>query len=131
MAGVKNYKTIQSIDGKSFVPILKNPAYRDNERYLIWHYPNKWRPDDGPGINYKSAIRQGDWKLVYHMRAGSVELFNLKEDIGETKDLSKQHPEKARELSALLSSQLRKWDAPMPVVKSTNKPVPWSDEIPD
>lgn len=127
MAGVRNYKAVQPVDGESFVPLLRNPGDRDTERILIWHFPNKWQPD-GPGINYKSAIRQGDWKLVYHMRDGRKELFNLRDDIGETTDLALQHPEKVRALSSLLSSQLREWKAPMPVVKSTGKAVGFSDE---
>lgn len=129
IAGVKKYRKAQSLDGKSFVAILKDPAHRDEERPLIWHYPNKWQPEDGPGINYKSAIRQGDWKLVYHMKSGKVELFNLKEDIGEAKDLSDQHPAKAAALSRLLSSHLRKWKAPMPVVKETKRRVAFSDGL--
>lgn len=129
MAGVKKYKTVQSIDGKSFIPVLKDPDYRDEERYLIWHIPNKWTPDDGPGINFKSAIRQGDWKLVYHMKSAKLELFNLKDDIGETRDLAEEYPDKVKELSSVLSQKLRAWKSPMPVVKKTGERVPFSDEL--
>ena len=51
MAQVKKYKTIQTVDGKTFLPILKNPNYVDTTRTLIWHSPNKWTVKDGPGIN--------------------------------------------------------------------------------
>lgn len=129
IAGIKDYKKVQSLDGRSFVPILKDAGRRDEERPLIWHFPNKWQPQDGPGINYKSAIRQGDWKLVYHMKTGAVELFHLKDDIGETKDLSTQHPARAKALSQVLSSQLRKWNAPMPLVKETQRRVEFSDGL--
>ncbi|MEX2235501.1 MAG: sulfatase/phosphatase domain-containing protein, partial [Cyclobacteriaceae bacterium] len=128
MARVRNYKTVQNVDGKTFVPVLKNPVSKNSERFLIWHFPNKWQPD-GPGINYKSAIRQGDWKLIYHMRTAQLELFNLKEDIGESTDVSKKYPDKVKVLSSALSSQLKKWAAAMPVTKSTNKTVPFSDEL--
>lgn len=123
MAGIKNYKTHQQIDGKSFVPILKNANYTDNQRALYWHFPNKWIPEDGPGINYKSAIRQGDWKLIYNMRDGSTELYNLKEDIGEQKNQVAAYPEKAKALAAKLGTQFKEWEAPMPVVKATGKRV--------
>jgi arylsulfatase A-like enzyme len=129
MARIKDYRTVQTVDGKSFIPILKNPAYRDDSRALIWHYPNKWQPEDGPGINYKSAIRQGDWKLVYHLRSRQVELFNVKEDLGETNDVARQYPEKVKALASALASQLRKWKAPMPVEKASGRPVPFSDEL--
>jgi len=111
MAGIHAPKTVQDIDGKSFLPILKNPNYQDSTRALIWHYPNKWIPKDGPGINYFSAIRQGNWKLVYHQRNGQKELYHLSKDLGELQDLSSQYPEKVQSLSKLLSMQLRQWKA--------------------
>lgn len=129
IAQVKNYKTIQQVDGESFLPVLKNAAYKQTERNLIWHVPNKWTRNDGPGINYYSAIRRGDWKLVYNMRDGSKELYNLKNDIGEMNNLASEYPDKVKELSLLLSNHLRKWKSPMPVVKSTGKQVLMPDEV--
>jgi arylsulfatase A-like enzyme len=129
MAQVKKYKTIQTVDGKSFLPILKNPSYADNSRALIWHSPNKWIKDDGPGINYYSAIRQGDWKLVYSMRNGKKELYNLNDDIGENHNLSDRHPDKVNQLSVVLSNELRKYKAPMPSFKRLGKVVPMPDEL--
>ena len=125
LAGIKNYKTVQKIDGKSFVPILKNPSYTDNNRSLIWHYPNKWNNAKEVGINYFSAIRKGDWKLVYNLRNGRKELYNLKNDIGESNDMADANPAKATELTNLLGLQLKSWKAPMPINKSDNKPVAW------
>ncbi len=129
MAQLKNYKTIQTIDGKSFVSQLKNPNSPVAERALIWHYPDKWIPGDGPGINYYSAIRLGDWKLIYEMRTGKKELYNLKDDIGEEHDRATANPDKVKALSTVLSDQLRKWNAPMPIVKSTGKQVAWPDGL--
>lgn len=129
IARIKNYKTVQQVDGKSFLPVLKNAAYKPTERSLIWHIPNKWTRKDGPGINYYSAIRRGDWKLVYNMRDGTKELYNLINDIGEMKNLNLAYPEKVKELSLLLSRQLRKWKSPMPIVMSTGKPVLMPDEV--
>ncbi len=126
MARIKNYKTVQTIDGISIVPILKNATYIDSARTLIWHLPNKWQPNDG---HYQSAIRQGHWKLIYKMRDGKKELYDLASDISETNNLAYQYPEKVKELSYLFSQQLRKWKSPMPVVKITGKVVPLPDEI--
>lgn len=128
MAGLKNYKTEQTIDGKSFVPILKNANYVDNDRELVWHFPNKWIPAEGPGINYFSAIRQGDWKLVYSMQNGKKELYNLKEDIGEGNDLAAKHPERVMQLANLLTNKLKDAKAPMPTYKATGKSAPWPNE---
>jgi arylsulfatase A-like enzyme len=128
IAGVKKYTTIQSIDGKSFMPVLKNSTYTDTARSLVWHYPNKWISQDGPGINYKSAIRMGNWKLIYSMKTGKKELYNLKTDIGETNDLYGLLPEKIKLLSLVLGQRLRKWKALMPVFKRKNV-VPMPDEL--
>jgi len=125
LAGIKNYKTVQKIDGKSFVPLLKNPFYTDDNRILIWHYPNKWNNAKEVGINYFSAIRKGDWKLVYNLRNGKKELYNVKNDIGETKDLAIENPQKTSSLANLLGIQLKAWKAPMPVNKADNNPVAW------
>ena len=83
MAGIKNYKTIQQVDGKSFIPILKNPTIKLSDRPFVWHYPNNWNGTDGPGINYFSAICLDDWKLVNSMRTKTLELYNLKTEIGK------------------------------------------------
>ena len=127
MAKIKKYKLPQSIDGKSLIPILTNASFSDTTRSLIWHYPNKWIDKDGPGINYYSAIRKGDWKMLCSMRTGKKELYNLAVDIGENNDLSMQNADKLVELTSLLSNQLRKWKAPMPRIKKTGQLVPFPD----
>ena len=53
---------IQKVDGQSFVPLLKNET--SELKPLFWHYPNWWGPS-GPGIGSYSAVRQGNWKLIY------------------------------------------------------------------
>ena len=123
MAGVSNFKTIQKVDGKSFVPLLKNNTITDTNRILVWHYPNKWVDGDGPAINYKSAIRQGSWKLLYDLRNGHKELYNLSYDIGEHFDLSMQQPAKTKQLSLKLKEILEKNNAPMPSYKLNSKKV--------
>ena len=122
LAGVEDPQLLQQVDGESFVRLL-NGYEKAEERALIWHYPNKWQSKAGQGINYKSAIRKGNWKLVYHMKTGQMELFNLKEDLSETTDLLGKHPKKVRELAEIMGTKLKLWNAPMPVVKKTGKAV--------
>ena len=107
---------------------IKNSNLIDATRALIWHYPNKWQAQGGPGINYFSAIRKGAWKLVYNQRTGSKERYNLKDDIGEKLDLSKSLPHITNRLSTLLSNQLRSWAAPMPFNKTTGRRLLFPDE---
>lgn len=125
LAGIKNYKTVQKIDGKSFMPILKNSSLKDDNRTLVWHYPNKWNNTKEVGINYFSAIRKGDWKLVYNQRNGKKELYNLNTDIGESQDLSSSNPKKTDELTRQLGTQLKIWKAPMPINKMNKSSMPW------
>lgn len=124
IAGVKTANTVQQIDGKSFVPVLKNPEFKNDKRVLVWHHPNKWTADKYEAdYNFLSAVRQGDWKLIYDQRDGKKQLYNLKQDISEKNDLSAQQPEMVKKLTALLSDQLKKWKAQMPVDKQTNKEI--------
>ncbi|MCF0069848.1 sulfatase [Dyadobacter sp. CY261] len=129
MVGVKNAKTVQKIDGKTFLPILRNPAFKDGTRGLVWHHPNRWIAAEGPNIHYASAFRQGDWKLIYNYRQAKLELYNLRDDIGEAHDLATSNPAKVKELAALLTKQLKAWNAQWPVFKATGKPVPFPDEV--
>ncbi|MGM9478523.1 sulfatase [Pedobacter sp. GSP4] len=124
MAKAKSYKTVQPVDGISFSRLLKNNRLSHDTRPLIWHFPNKWIADDDAGINYRSAIRQGNWKLIYNMKSGSKELYNLKDDIGEEHDLSVKYPDKTMQLAKLLSQQLKSYGAQMPVYKKSGKTVP-------
>ena len=157
MAGVKNYDVVQSVDGQSLVNLVtkgsklaakaakrgeisdqksansfvvpQSVSGIDPNRALIFHYPHQWKPYDLEDIDYLSAVRKGDWKLVYRMRSGKLELYNLKTDIGEQRDLSSAHPELVKELAAELSSKLREWNSPMPRLRESAKSIPLPDEL--
>lgn len=118
MAGIKKYKTVQPIDGISFMPLLKQTRNPSKGRSLFWNMPNNWG-NDGPGINFNCAVRKGDWKLIYYYGTGKKELFNIPDDIGESNDLSAQHPDIVKRLSKELGTYLRKVDAQRPTVKAT------------
>jgi arylsulfatase A-like enzyme len=89
------------------------------ERTVLFHQPHKWGPE-GPGIEPFSAIRRGDWKLVW-FHDGSVglpadtrewplrlELYDAARDPGETRECSARAPEvlagMRRELRAALDA---------------------------
>lgn len=128
MAEIKDYKTIQPIDGKSFVPLLVENSHINKERKLFWNFPNIWGPS-GPGIGATCTIRDGDWKLIYYYENGKKELFNITEDIGEINNLSKKHPKLVKDLSTHLGKYLRNINAQRPNFISTGKPTPWPDEV--
>ncbi len=128
MAQMKDYRTVQTVDGISFVPRLLNPEKETETRDLFWHFPNNWGPT-GPGIGATSTIRSGDWKLIYYYRDQHFELFNIPEDMGEQNNLGERNPEKVNELSQKLGEYLRNGHADRPFYKETGAPVPWPDEI--
>jgi arylsulfatase A-like enzyme len=125
VAGVAaSMKPSPKVDSRSFVPFLRgNTVSRAVEdRTLYWHYPNVWGPT-GPGIEPYSAVRRGDWKLIFYHAGTHFELFNLAEDIGEKTNLFENHKDKAKELTSVLVGWLKETGAQMPIEKSTGKPV--------
>lgn len=128
MAGTQAQNVRQQIDGISFVDRLLGRGQPDPDRQLYWHFPNT-RAAGGPGVGTTSAIRQGDYKLVYWYKTGTFELFNIRQDIGESHNLAENYPDKVRRLATDLSTYLRSVDAQRPTFKTTGHPAPWPDEV--
>ncbi len=61
-----------------------------------------------------SLIHSGDWKLMEYLEDGHLELYNLRNDIGETKNLATEISEKAKALHARLVAWRAEVKAPMP-----------------
>jgi arylsulfatase A-like enzyme len=86
------------LEGVSIVPLLKGETELDREA-IYWHFPHYSNHGmQSPG----GAIRAGDYKLLEYYENNSVQLFNLKTDIGEQNDLSDSEPEKVLELRGML-----------------------------
>ena len=98
------------VDGKNLLPLLKERK-KLNNRSLFWHYPNfAFHRDNRLG----SAIREGDYKLLHFYDNDSIELYNLRKDISETNDLSRELPQLALKLKNKLESLLKESGAAMP-----------------
>ena len=168
LGGVRSWKTVQPVDGKSLVPLLTKgsklaeKATRkgeitnqkqanafvipeevsgiDPQRPVLFHYPHQWKVEYRQEVDFLSTVIVGDWKLVYVMMntvpgqkvadGVPLELYNIREDIGERRNVAAQHPEIVARLAKVLGDRLRAWNASMPVVRATGKPVPWPDELP-
>ena len=76
------------------MPLLKDPAAKLDRDAIYWHYPH-YHPG---GATPYSAVRLRDWKLIHFYEDDHAELYNLKDDIGETKDLAASNPQKKTEL---------------------------------
>jgi arylsulfatase A-like enzyme len=84
------------LDGVDLLPHLTGANASRPHETLYWRYGPQW------------AVRHGDWKLVVSRGgSGEPELFNLANDLGESKNLASAQPEKVKELQALWN----KWSA--------------------
>lgn len=125
-----------ALDGINLKPLLAGKTSASKfDRPLVWHFPNFWGPlgrpgpVKGPGMGPSSTIRQGDWKLIYYHDGSRFELFNLKADLGEARNLADKHPQQVARLARQLGAYLRARRAVMPTVKRSGKAVPWPDEV--
>ncbi|HUT34355.1 MAG TPA: sulfatase, partial [Planctomycetota bacterium] len=105
----------QPMDGASLVPLLTGEGAFDRGRAVYWHLPI-YLEEGGKGWRCTpcSVIRKGDLKLIEFFEDNHVELYDLKDDLGESKDLAAAQPDKAKELLA----DLKAWQ------KSVNAPIP-------
>ena len=105
-----NTKDTEGEDSYSILPLIQGKKVDTFRDYTVHH-----------SVNGSFAIRQGDWKLCFCPGSGgwsyptprtireeqldlpAMQLFNLKEDIGETKNLIEDYPEKALELKKALA----------------------------
>jgi len=96
------------VDGNSLLSQLKGND--SGLRTLHWHYPHYHGSTWKPG----AAIREGNWKLIEFYHYNNFELYNLENDISEENNLSKTHPNKAKELRKKLNKWQKKMNAKMP-----------------
>lgn len=107
------------VDGIDLAPALQG---RSLEREaLYWHYPHYSNQGGIPG----GAIRMGDWKLIERYEDGRVHLYNLKDDIGERKDLATENPELVRSMRQKLHAWYQETDAKFLQPKKGQKEKPW------
>jgi len=109
----------QHRDGVSIVPALQGASALDREA-LFWHYPHYSNQGGFPG----GAIRVGPWKLVENYEDGSVQLFNLDEDLGEQQDRADEQPERVERMRDRLHAWYRAVDARF-LQPVDGGPTPW------
>lgn len=108
-------------DGVSLVPLLRGTGTLP-ARDLFWHYPHHQHYQLGGAMPY-GAIRSGDFKLVEHYNDMRVELYNIREDIGEQRDLAAALPDKTKELRARLHAWRAEVGAQMPTPNPAHDPA--------
>lgn len=104
-----------TLDGESLVPLFRDAAAALKREAIYQHFPGylgagvgQWRTTP------VGTIQCGDWKLMEFFEAHSLELYNLRDDIGETNNLARQMPDKTKELHDKMIAWRDALKAPMP-----------------
>ena len=108
-------KPQQVLDGESLVKLFRDSSTQLQRDAIFQHFPGylgaggeTWRTTP------VSLVQIGDWKLMEFLEDGRLELYNLSNDIGETRNLAKEMPTKTKELHARLIAWRAEVKAPMP-----------------
>jgi arylsulfatase A-like enzyme len=113
------------LDGTSYFKLLTSGGKASLDRDAIyWHFPGylgagvgSWRTTPA------GVIRAGDWKLIEFFEDGRLELYNLRDDLSETKNLAAKEPDKVNELRAKLVAWRKEVGAPMPTKNTDIQPA--------
>lgn len=96
-------------DGKSLVPLLKSATEKVHDT-TYFHYPHRSNQKGRPS----SAIRKGDYKLIVFFDDNHRELYNIRDDIGETRNLANERQDLADKLHHELKNWWQEVDARFP-----------------
>jgi len=121
MAGL-SLRPKQHRDGVSLVPLLRQTG-KPRRKAIYWHYPHYGNQGGSPG----GAVRAGDYKLIEFYEDKRVEMYNLKDDVGEKHDLSAEMPRKAAQLRKMLHDWQKAVDAQMPSPNPEYRPKAGKD----
>jgi arylsulfatase A-like enzyme len=109
MAGLPA-RPAQHADGLSLVPLLTGKSTALHREALFWHYPHY----HGSGHRPAGAVRSGDFKLIEFFEDMHVELYDLRRDPSEERDVAPQMPAQAEKLRRMLHDWRRSVGAAMP-----------------
>lgn len=122
------------LDGVSLMPLLEEKGLLE-ARLLFWHFPiylengNPETRDPVFRTRPGSVIRAGDWKLHEYFEDGGIELYDLKNDIGERQNLSEKHPDLVRKLYSKLVAWRKEVGAPVPSVPNPDYDAAYDREM--
>ena len=100
----------KAIDGTNILDLLKNEQ-KSKQRTLFWHYPHYSNQGGKPG----AAMVQGDYKLILNYEDNSLELYDIKHDIGEKNNLSVSEKARAKRYKKALDKWLKDNHAKFPI----------------
>jgi arylsulfatase A-like enzyme len=95
----------EPLDGVDLMPHFRGGPAPTRDA-VFWHYPHYHNSGNGPS----GAVRAGDWKLIEYFdpsctgSGDTIELFNLKNDVGESRNLAQSEPQRTAALQAKLAA---------------------------
>jgi arylsulfatase A-like enzyme len=104
-----------TLDGQSLVPLFRGQAMTLARAAIFHHFPGYLGA--GPGAwrtTPVGVVHSGDWKLMEFYEDGHLELYNLREDVGETRNLAATEPQRAQSLHSELVAWRTRIGARMP-----------------
>lgn len=118
-------KPRQVLDGESLVTLFRDPAAKLRRDAIFQHFPGYLGAGAGSWRTTPvSLIQSGEWKLMEFLEDGRLELYNLRHDIGESRNLAQEMPDKAKELYARLVAWRTEVKAPMPTKNDGSAAAP-------
>jgi arylsulfatase A-like enzyme len=109
----------QVLDGESLVGLMTRGEALQRKA-IFWHFPCYLQ--GGGALRWRTtpagAVQQGDWKLIEFFEDGRLELYNLKDDLGEKNDLAAKMPDRTQELHELLKAWRGSVHAPVPTQRN-------------
>jgi arylsulfatase len=104
------------LDGRSLMPLLRDPGAAWPDRYLFTHV-GRWAKGKAAESKYAScSIRSPRYNMVRAGKGGGKwELYDLKDDPGETKDVSAEHPDVVKAMSAAYDKW---WEEVLPCLEN-------------
>jgi arylsulfatase A len=114
-AEISGAKTVERIDGISFLPVLLGKKVQKEHKYLYWEFHEE---------GGKIAIRMGKWKAIKldidKIVQGAIELYDLEKDIGETNNIASSNPEIVKTMEQIMK-QAHTPSKDFPFVNETSK----------
>ncbi|CAA6692460.1 MULTISPECIES: sulfatase-like hydrolase/transferase [unclassified Lentimonas] len=104
------------LHGKDIRPYMTGQTVEAPHAVLYWH--------TGKSLSENGVIREGDYKLIFKGNKREVELYNLKEDLGETTNIASSHPERVQSMVA----RFKEWDKDrMPSLWSQSEVIQYAE----
>ena len=119
-ADIAMTKPPPGLDGFSILPLLTGQPQTNRHEFLYWEFHEK---------GFQQAVRMGNWKAVRPQADEPLELYNLKTDPGEKKNVAKENPKIVAQIEAYLTTA-RTESTRWPIQKSETKTTPKSPDKP-